>query len=81
MVRAAYTHHKTMVVVLKAPLIVFTFYTHSGAFFIRNIRARRARKKIGNLGSQKDIPPCILESEKQGGIFILYHLIGRVLKV
>ena len=47
MVRAAYTHHKTMVVVLKAPLIVFTFYTCSGAFFIRNNRARRARKKIG----------------------------------
>ena len=44
MVRAAYTHHKTMVVVLKAPLIVFTFYTHSGAFFIRNNRARRARE-------------------------------------
>ena len=49
MVRAAYTHHKTMVVVLKAPLIVFTFYTHSGAFFIRNNRARRARKIFGTL--------------------------------
>ena len=57
MVRAAYTHHKTMIDVLKAPLIVFTFYTRSGAFFIRNNPRPKGAENFWGHTEENIVPP------------------------